>query len=142
MAITTASPAEWFRALRAGMTIIEAYLRLRLCSIEATREWASTRSRAHASRRDVMIAFHRAARRLPETCLVRALALQRMMSANGYLSELKIGVTRSGSALEAHAWLTDDEGQILVGAGEAASSFTLLANWPASNADDDEKARD
>ena len=52
------------------------------------------------------------------TCLVRALAAQRLFARHGHRSDLRIGVAKSAEAVfEAHAWLESD-GRTLVGASQ------------------------
>lgn len=41
----------------------------------------------------------------PMTCLRQALTLQWMLARHGICTELKIGVRKNGSGIEAHAWL-------------------------------------
>ena len=76
----------------------------------------------------LLIAFGRAANRMPGTCLVRALALQRLLALHGHTSELRIGVAPASSGLAAHAWLIDGD-RILIGGGQEAETFTVLATW-------------
>lgn len=51
--------------------------------------------------------FSIAARRGPfrSTCLVRSLALQWLLRVHGLGSELRLGVRKAGSLLDAHAWV-------------------------------------
>jgi hypothetical protein len=70
------------------------------------------------------------ARRVPGcTCLVSALALQRLLSRHGHVSELHVGVARQGERFSAHAWLVGD-GRILIGETEGETYAPLLA-WRA-----------
>ena len=59
------------------------------------------------------------------TCLVRALAMQRMLARRGKSAEVRVGVAREGPGLEAHAWLVCD-GKIVVG-GDGAERYTELS---------------
>ena len=63
------------------------------------------------------------------TCLVRALALERLLKRDGQPARLRIGVAKKpGEALAAHAWLESD-GLVLL----AAPGFTeleLVPAWP------------
>ena len=76
------------------------------------RDAGQARERAHA----IALALARAARHLPlrTTCLDRAVALWRLLAAEGVDAELRIGV-RSGDALAAHAWV-EHRGEALAGA--------------------------
>jgi hypothetical protein len=74
-----------------------------------------------------------AARWMPgATCLSSALALQRLLSANGHTSELHIGVARDEGKIAAHAWV-EQEGRILIGEDERRV-YTRLASWPIAGA--------
>ena len=46
-------------------------------------------------------------------CLAAALTLQRILDAQGILSEVRLGVRRRAGGLEAHAWLERDGAAIL-----------------------------
>ena len=73
-----------------------------------------------------------ASRRIPRaTCLTQALALQRLLASEGRAAELKIGVAKDGSRLEAHAWLEAD-GKTLIGGD--TSAFTPLPALPERDA--------
>jgi Transglutaminase-like superfamily len=65
------------------------------------------------------------ARLIPRsTCLVRALAAQRLLARHGYPSTLHLGVAKSPE-FQAHAWLEHD-GSPVVGA-PGPGRYTLLA---------------
>lgn len=69
-----------------------------------------------------------ASRLLPRTtCLMSALALQRLLSRQGHQSELHIGVAREDGEFAAHAWLAC-EGRILTGELEH-DRYTRLVAW-------------
>lgn len=116
-------------AAKAASILVEARLRLRLTSVAAMRDWASEVGEPSLPRNELLLGFRRAANPLGGTCLVRALALQRLLSLHGHASELRIGVGHTEAGFEAHAWLVDGD-TILEGAGEEAASFTQLAAWP------------
>ena len=71
---------------------------------------------------------HAVLRRLPSTCLERAVVLQRWRMAQGDPREIVIGVTRDADAFKAHAWV-DGEGDALAPAFEELLRF---APQPAS----------
>lgn len=50
-----------------------------------------------------------ALRRIPNTCLERALIRQRWLSAHGQPREIIIGVTAPSTGFAAHAWLEGDD---------------------------------
>ena len=127
------SPRDVALAARAARVIVGAHVQLHWRSIESIRAWATTRPRRIGAKPALLIAFRRAAARLPGTCLVRALALQRLLAEHGFASELRIGVAREEGVLLAHAWLVADS-EVLVGGGHEAETFTVLANWPHADA--------
>ena len=59
-------------------------------------------------------------------CLTRSLALQWVLRSNGVASQLRIGVRRVGSALEAHAWV--ERGGVPV--NDSADVRTRYAEFP------------
>lgn len=123
---------EILLAARAASAIAGAHVQLRLRSIEAMRSWATPSASRTRARADLLVAFRRASERLPGTCLIRALALQRLLAEHGHASELRIGVARSESGLMAHAWLASGD-EILIGDGDEARTYALLAAWPNSD---------
>ena len=70
-------------------------------------------------------AVYVASRNVPfaTTCLDRALALFRLLRAEGLAAELRIGVRTSEGALEAHAWV-EHNGVVLL--DEEASRFVAF----------------
>ena len=115
-------------AVRAAMTIAGAHLQVRLRPITAMRTWATPPARRSAQRDALLLAFRRAANRLPGTCLIQALALQRFLARHGWPSELRIGVAPGSAGLLAHAWLIDGD-LVLIGDGHEAETFTVLTTW-------------
>jgi hypothetical protein len=70
-----------------------------------------------------------AARFVPRaTCLVRAIAAQRLLARYGYDSQVHIGVTKASGDFQAHAWVERD-GVVCVGASEVP--YTPLLHWRA-----------
>lgn len=122
------SLSEIALAARAAATIAGAQLQLKLHPVAAMRKWATPPARRTGQQDQLLIAFGRAANRMPGTCLVRALALQRLLALHGHTSELRIGVAPASSGLAAHAWLIDGD-RILIGGGQEAETFTVLATW-------------
>lgn len=59
---------------------------------------------------------------LSPRCLQRALVLQNLLRAQGGSADLRIGVRRHGSAIEAHAWV-EQEGRPV---GESRDHFSFL----------------
>ena len=59
-------------------------------------------------------------------CLARALATQYLLAVNGYVAQLRIGVTKEASGnLEAHAWV-EYQGKVIIGGLQHLSAFTPL----------------
>lgn len=67
------------------------------------------------SAESVARAVSAASRHLPgaRNCLVRALATRLLLHRMGYRASLRIGVRRSSSPLEAHAWV-EERGRVLL----------------------------
>ena len=116
-------------AVYAVFILLEARLRLRYKSVEQTRRWAAKTGFRSCARQQLLIAFRRASARMDETCLVRSLALQRLLSRYDHASELRLGVGRTERGFEAHAWLVSGD-EVLDGEGPESREFTLLATWP------------
>lgn len=124
------TPKDAALVLAAAGLLIEARLRLRFQKFESIVSWASRAGRGTAPVERLCWAVRAAARRLPAfTCLAQALALQRLLSANGHRSELRIGVARGDSDFSAHAWVVRD-GVVLIG-GDDCDRYRLLGAWPA-----------
>lgn len=118
-------------AATAGL-LIQARLRLRVQKFESIVAWASRTGGGTEPVERLSWAMRAMSRRLPAfTCLAQALALQRLLSANGHRSELRIGVDRRNSDFSAHAWLVRD-GVVLIG-GDDCDRYRLLGAWPAGH---------
>lgn len=119
--------------LGALATIVRVRLGLRLQSIERLKAWSQQAKAGGIPADRLSWAVRVAARRLPGTsCLASALALQRLFSQQGLVSELHIGVARQADAFAAHAWLTH-RGEIVIGA-EQHEDYTQLVAWPSNPA--------
>ena len=103
-------------AAQAAATIVGAHLQVRRRPIDTMRLWALPAAQRTENRDELLVAFCRAANRMPGTCLIRALALQRFLALHGCSSELRIGVAPSSTGLLAHAWLLDGD-RVLIGGG-------------------------
>jgi hypothetical protein len=105
---------------------------LHVWTIERLRRWAGRLERGTKSVDRIVWAVRTASRWTPgTTCLGSALALQRLLSAEGYVSELHIGIARQQPGLVAHAWIVH-EGRVLIGEDEQAT-YTQLTNWRAGD---------
>lgn len=61
------------------------------------------------------------------TCLVRAIAGQRLLAMKGYGSEIRVGVCNSGeTGFEAHAWLKAGDTVVLGGTSSELGRFSPL----------------
>ena len=119
--------------LSALATIARVRIGLRLQSIERLKAWSQQAKAGEIPADRLSWAVQVAARRLPGTsCLASALALQRLLSQQGLVSELHIGVARQAGAFAAHAWLTH-RGEIVIGAGQH-EDYTQLVAWPSNPA--------
>lgn len=67
-------------------------------------------------------------------CLSTSLALQSLLAANGIAGELRLGVRKRGTRLEAHAWV-EHQGVALMERGDVHSRFSAfdaaIAHTPA-----------
>lgn len=139
------SRADQILMVRAAMALAFCQVRLRIQDVAHLRKWATSRRHGDISVDKLIAAVERVSRILPgTTCLVRAIALQHLLSLNDHDSELSIGVGKSNGHFSAHAWLAQ-RGRILIGAAEAAN-YKLLDVWPsvgqnARHGGDDEHAR-
>ena len=70
---------------------------------------------------------HAVLRRLPSTCLERAVVLQRWRTAQGDPREIVIGVLRDEDEFKAHAWVEGEGDQL-------APAFEELMRVPATRA--------
>lgn len=117
--------------LRALATVVRVRVLLRLQSLDRLRTWAQQQKPGSLPPKQLAWAVRTAARRTPgASCLVQALALQRLLSQQGHSSELHIGVARHDQSFEAHAWLTH-RGEVLIGA-DRHEEFTPLVAWPSN----------
>lgn len=58
-------------------------------------------------------------------CLTQALVAQRLLRQQGYDTELRIGVTKDGQELLAHAWLERD-GRVIIGGQSSQVRYAPL----------------
>jgi hypothetical protein len=95
----------------------------RACSANAEKPSAPT-----ALARRISWSVDRAARLVPKpTCLVRAMAGQRMLAMKGYGSEIRVGVRNKADAgFEAHAWLISNDQIVLGGTSTELQRFSPL----------------
>ncbi|MFZ5475953.1 MAG: lasso peptide biosynthesis B2 protein [Myxococcota bacterium] len=100
--------------MRAALTLLR--VRLRLWRDPAVRP-APVVGAPRGEAADVARAVKRWARFVPgATCLVQAVATQELLARRGHAAEIRLGVTRDGGALRAHAWV-EAAGVVLVGGG-------------------------
>ena len=116
--------------IEAFATLVFVRVALQVWPIERLRQWSGRLGRGAKPVDRIAWAVRVASRRLPGTaCLSSALALQRLLSAQGRVSELHIGVARQDKGIIAHAWIVCDE-QVLIG-DEERETFTRLTHWRA-----------
>ncbi len=112
----------------ATLAIVRAALHL--VTIDRLRAWAGRLQQGTMPVDRVVWAVRAASRRMPgATCLCSALALQRLLSAQGHTSELHIGVAQEAKGIAAHAWVLH-EGRVLIGE-EGQDRYTVLTTWRA-----------
>jgi hypothetical protein len=118
--------------IQALVTTVMVRLALPLVAIGRLRAWATAMGSGTTPVDRIAWAAGAATRSIPgTTCLVSALALQRLLSRQGHVSELRIGVAKENQAFAAHAWLIC-EGRVLAGEEEHAA-FTPLAAWTSTD---------
>jgi hypothetical protein len=88
-------------ALWAGRAVLQVRRDLRKLGLEAAHVTVSPPALPPSAERGVLALL----RRLPSTCLERALVLQRWHASRGRAREVVIGVKSPGESFEAHAWL-------------------------------------
>jgi hypothetical protein len=117
-----------------GLTVVRVRLRFQsfqaLCRQMISRKpsFREQQGLPRASVQQIVWAVQTSARYMPggAKCLAKALTTQNLMRAYGYVSELKIGVTKSPTGqFEAHAWI-EYNGQVVIGQLEHLSQFTPL----------------
>jgi hypothetical protein len=103
---------------------------LHLFTIDSLRAWAGRLGHGNRAVESIVWAVRTASRSMPgTTCLSSALALQRLLSAQGCVSQLHIGVAREAEQIAAHAWVLH-EGRVLIGE-EGLERYTVLTTWTA-----------
>jgi hypothetical protein len=113
--------------VKALVVLLGVQLALRMASIERLKSWASHIGSGAEPLERVVWSVRAVARHLPGcTCLVSAIALQRLLSRQGHVSELHVGVARQGEKFAAHAWLTHD-GEFLIGETGSEAYVPLMA---------------
>jgi hypothetical protein len=125
--------AEVRLLLRAGLTLAATRLAITLLPFAGTRRLLQVplpSGQPTLPPEQVAWAVQATARLVPgATCLVRALALERMLRRDGQPARLTIGVAKvPGAPLAAHAWVESD-GVVLL----AVAGFTRLepvSAWP------------
>lgn len=118
--------------VEALLTLIGVRLALHVAPVTRLRAWSGRAGRGALPVDPIVWAVRALSRRAPGcTCLVSALALQRLLSRHGHASELHVGVARQGERFAAHAWLVAD-GRILIGE-TAGQTYAPLLAWRAGS---------
>ena len=113
---------------------------LHLVTIERLRAWAGHLKQGTKPVDRVVWSVRTASRWMPgTTCLCSALALQRLLSAQGHASELHIGVAHEPQGIAAHAWILH-EGRVLIGE-QGQDRYTILTTWRAGDPSGDTRDR-
>jgi hypothetical protein len=117
--------------------LLQAFIALAVCqarlyasSVAKLQRWATRPGNRGAAADRLTWAIEVVSKKtLGANCLCRALALQRLLSRNGHVSELRIGVERNANQFRAHAWLVCGD-QVVIG-GSQLERYQLLAAWRA-----------
>lgn len=118
--------------VEAVFTLLCVRLALHIVPMARLRAWAGRLGADTQPLAPVVWAVRAAARRVPgSSCLVLALALQRLLSQRGHVTDLHVGVAKQGERFSAHAWLVA-EGKILIGETDGETYAPLLA-WRAGS---------
>lgn len=115
--------------MRAACLTSAVSLGLRLLPFSTLQRWLQPKavldSKFAPSKNDVVWAVTIASRYVPgATCLVQALAAERLLKRAGHPAQLRIGVANQ-PAFRAHAWVESD-GKVLLGETDALAEFTSL----------------
>lgn len=133
-AFLTLSRRDRALLIEALATVCLFRLAVHVFSIERLRAWSGRLERGTGPIDRVVWAVRVASRWTPgTTCLASAFALQRLLSGQGYPSELHIGVMKQKHRFAAHAWVVGD-GRVLIGE-QGQIEYTPLARWCSGNED-------
>jgi len=126
---------EWLTLAEAWWFLLVSFLTLRRTSFERVyadaqadpSESASASASLHqAQRLSRLVALSSRLHLLPMTCLVRAIALNRMLARRGIRSRLCLGANKSLDRIHAHAWV-EVQGQAIGEAEDFDGKFHLLS---------------
>lgn len=130
------SAADWMLLPGALLAVLSARARLLLLPFGRVRDWAAVPARKNPHIHDPALLVARVARAVKaasvcvpggRNCLVRAIAVQRMLSRLGLTSEVRIGVSKTPAGqLAAHAWVECMEVVVIGGAFESARYAQLF----------------
>lgn len=120
----------WCWRLRVALWL-QPYARVRSRSLRGSDGRPATAGAGEATVRDVTWAVRTAARVVPvATCLVQAMAAERMLRHRGLVPSLRIGVpAQAEGRFEAHAWLAW-EGSVVFGDREDIERLVVLPDLP------------
>ncbi|MEP6692369.1 MAG: lasso peptide biosynthesis B2 protein [Gemmatimonadaceae bacterium] len=132
------SGQEWVEMVEAQAALVRAQRQMRVAPVGSLLDGARaapalgqlSRPGEHPAALRLSRAVHRAASYglFRPLCLVRAMALQRMLDERGMTgSHIRIGVKREGAELAAHAWVEYDS-LVLGDSDEHVDSYVRLAD--------------
>ncbi|HEY4953992.1 MAG TPA: lasso peptide biosynthesis B2 protein [Gemmatimonadaceae bacterium] len=134
--IRALSAADWMLLPAALLAVLAARARLLLLPFARVRDWAAAPARQNSYIDDPVLLAARVGRAVAaasacvpggRNCLVRAIAVQRMLSGLGLASELRIGASKSPAGrLDAHAWVECMGGIVIGGAFESGRYAALF----------------
>jgi len=128
------SPADWLVLAEAWWTLLGCYLALRRMSFETLATPVNSTPDEAPGLPDQVIPAERTGRLLglasrlhllPMTCLVRALALRRMLERRGIPARLQIGAGKTLNGIQAHAWV-EVQGQAIGEPGDIPTRFATF----------------
>lgn len=140
--LSTLDRRDRLELLPAAWSLFAARLRLRFLPFPRALQWATAPAAnplkanspldRHTNRR--IRAVERVGHRLfpHNPCLTEALVVQRFLRRRGYLSDLRFGVRKAQSRLEAHAWV-EYRGTVIIGARGLSREHVPLPQFGVSS---------
>jgi len=123
-------------AVRVSLMVLGVRAALQVLPYRTVQRWLAQGARdvsslapevVHARRRRIVSLVAATSKHLlgDKPCLTQALVAQRLLRQQGYDTELRIGVTKDGEELLAHAWL-EREGQVVIGGQSSQGRYVPL----------------
>lgn len=125
------SAGDWRMLIEAAGLLVGLHVALRIVQVRRIADWCGVVRPTGADADTLDVArlvrmSEAAARRVPgSACLIRSLALVRMLAVRGVKSDLRIGVRAIAGAVEGHAWV-ERNGRPLNDEASHVETFTLI----------------